>query len=131
MRRTGALQVRIINWGRRRSSARVSSPAFGGRGMTFGMMLGMMLHQPFDELKRLAAWVAWRPAGARSDPGSSLVPRTLRRAPFLRLFLVAEEDTASTFRALEEVFGQHRPPLEGSLRIGQPLFFTAGGRPTA
>jgi hypothetical protein len=50
----------------------------------------MMLHQPFDELRRFKACVARRPAGARSDPRIKLLIHGARAA----LPHIAERDTA-------------------------------------
>jgi len=48
----------------------------------------------------------------------------------LSAFLVEEEGTASTFRALEEVFGQHGLPLSLYTDRGSHYFYTpeAGGK---
>ena len=88
-------------------------------------MAGMMLHQPFGRLRRFAARMARRPAGARSDRHAGHATSAI-----LSAFLVAEEGTASTFRALDEVFGRHGLPLSLYTDRGSHYFHTpeAGGK---
>jgi transposase len=80
---------------------------------------GMMLHQDGSR----HAWLAGRPALdliVTLDDATSAV---------LSAFLVAEEGTASTFKALAEVFGEHGLPLSLYTDRGSHYFYTpqAGG----
>ena len=77
-------------------------------------MPGMMLHQ--DGSRHV--WLAGRPA---LDLSVTLDDAT---AQIYSAFLTEEEDTASTFRALGEVFGAHGLPLSLYTDRGSHYFFT-------
>jgi transposase len=81
---------------------------------------GMMLHQDGSRHE----WLAGQPA---LDLIVTLDDAT---GQFYSAFLVAEEGTASTFRALEEVFGRHGLPLNLYTDRGSHYFHTpqAGGK---
>ncbi len=83
-------------------------------------MPGMMLHQDGSRHE----WLCGQPA---LDLIVTLDDAT---SAILSAFLVAEEGTASTFRALEEVFGQHGLPLSLYTDRGSHYFHTpeAGGK---
>ena len=80
---------------------------------------GMMLHQDGSR----HAWLAGHPA---LDLIVTLDDAT---SAIYSAFLVEEEDTASTFRALAEVFGEHGLPLSLYTDRGSHYFYTpmAGG----
>jgi transposase len=82
-------------------------------------MPGMMLHQDGSR----HAWLAGQPA---LDLIVTLDDAT---SAILSAFLVAEEGTASTFRALADVFGDHGLPLSLYTDRGSHYFYTpeAGG----
>src|SRR5580658_6528362 len=81
---------------------------------------GMMLHQDASR----HAWLGGQPA---LDLIVTLDDAT---SAILSAFLVEEEGTASTFRALEEVFGRHGLPLSLYTDRGSHYFYTpeAGGK---
>jgi transposase len=83
-------------------------------------MPGMMLHQDASR----HAWLGGQPA---LDLIVTLDDAT---SAILSAFLVEEEGTASTFRALEEVFGRHGLPLSLYTDRGSHYFYTpeAGGK---
>jgi transposase len=83
-------------------------------------MPGMMLHQDGSKHE----WLSGQPA---LDLIVTLDDAT---SAILSAFLVAEEGTASTFRALEEVFGKHGLPLSLYTDRGSHYFHTpeAGGK---
>ena len=86
-------------------------------------MAGMMLHQPFGRLRRFAARIQL--GGRALDLIVTLDDAT---SAVLSAFLVEEEGTASTFRALDEVFGRYGLPLSLYTDRGSSLFSHAGGR---
>src|SRR5947209_7407049 len=83
-------------------------------------MAGMMLHQDGSRHE----WLCGQPA---LDLIVTLDDAT---SAILSAFLVAEEGTASTFRALKEVFGRHGLPLSLYTDRGSHYFHTAeaGGK---
>ena len=83
-------------------------------------MPGMMLHQDASR----HAWLGGQPA---LDLIVTLDDAT---SAILSAFLVEEEGTASTFRALEDVFGRHGLPLSLYTDRGSHYFYTpeAGGK---
>lgn len=83
-------------------------------------MLGMMLHQDGSKHE----WLFGQPA---LDLIVTLDDAT---SAILSAFLVEEEGTASTFRALAEVFGEHGLPLSLYTDRGSHYFYTpeAGGK---
>ena len=80
---------------------------------------GMMLHQDGSR----HAWLEGRP------PLDLIVTLDDATSEIYSAFLVAEEGTASTFRALKEVFGNHGLPMSLYTDRGGHYFFTpeAGG----
>ncbi len=83
-------------------------------------MPGMMLHQDGSRHE----WLAGEPAL------DLIVTMDDATSAILSAFLVAEEGTASTFRALQEVFGRHGLPLSLYTDRGSHYFHTpeAGGK---
>jgi transposase len=83
-------------------------------------MPGMMLHQDGSRHE----WLADEPAL------DLIVTMDDATSAILSAFLVAEEGTASTFRALQEVFGRHGLPLSLYTDRGSHYFHTpeAGGK---
>jgi transposase len=83
-------------------------------------MLGMMLHQDGSKHEWLGGQRTLDLIVTLDDATSAI----------LSAFLVAEEGTASTFRALEEVFGRHGLPLSLYTDRGSHYFYTpeAGGK---
>src|SRR5258708_2948503 len=83
-------------------------------------MPGMMLHQDGSRHE----WLAGEPAL------DLIVTMDDATSTILSAFLVAEEGTASTFRALQEVFGRHGLPLSLYTDRGSHYFHTAeaGGK---
>jgi transposase len=83
-------------------------------------MLGMMLHQDGSRHEWLGGQRTLDLIVTLDDATSAI----------LSAFLVEEEGTASTFRALEEVFGQHGLPLSLYTDRGSHYFYTpeAGGK---
>jgi transposase len=81
---------------------------------------GMMLHQDGSRHE----WLGGRPAL------DLIVTMDDATSAILSAFLVEEEGTASTFRALEEVFGRHGLPLSLYTDRGSHYFHTpaAGGK---
>jgi transposase len=75
---------------------------------------GMMLHQDGSRHE----WLGGRPAL------DLIVTMDDATSAILSAFLVAEEGTASTFRALEEVFGLHGLPLSLYTDRGSHYFYT-------
>jgi len=83
-------------------------------------MLGMMLHQDGSRF----AWLK------NHQPLDLIVTLDDATSTILSAFLVEEEGTVSTFRALEEVFGRHGLPLSLYTDRGSHYFHTpeAGGK---
>jgi transposase len=75
---------------------------------------GMLLHQDGSRHE----WLGGRPAL------DLIVTMDDATSAILSAFLVAEEGTASTFRALEEVFGRHGLPLSLYTDRGSHYFYT-------